>query len=198
MTQISIRRGDITTMGYQGIVNAANNTMRGGGGVDGAIHAAAGPDLKQYVIDNHPYGCHTGAAIVTPAFGKLLELGTEHIIHTVGPDCRVYTDPVLQRLLLESAYENCVIEAFKAGITSIAFPAISTGVYDFDPYDAAAIAIKTIARTVAQSNGFIEEVALVAFDEKMLEILNEAANEHARFWNVSFFDRVECSHDQPS
>ena len=124
---------DITTLGVSVVVNAANETLLGGGGVDGAIHRAAGPELKTYCAKLG--GCRTGEVRLTPGFG----LVSAWIVHTVGPVWK--GGRAGEAALLQCCYENCFALAMNAGLASIAFPAISTGVFGYPKLDAAAIAV---------------------------------------------------------
>ncbi len=152
--RLKILRGDITELAVDAIVNAANRSLLGGGGVDGAIHAAAGPDLLKAC--RQIGGCATGEAVITPGFG----LPARHVIHTVGPVWRggKRGEPEL----LANCYRNSLRLAVEHGIRTIAFPAISTGVYGYPPEKAARIAVREVARFL-QEDRTLREVILVAF-----------------------------------
>jgi O-acetyl-ADP-ribose deacetylase (regulator of RNase III) len=135
--RIEILEADITTLDVDTIVNAANRTLMGGGGVDGAIHRAAGPELKDAC---RPLGgCETGEAKITPGF----RLKARHVIHTVGPIWE--GGGADEEKLLASAYASSLALAKTHGLRTIAFPAISTGVYGFPADRAAGIAVATLA-----------------------------------------------------
>lgn len=130
---IEVIQGDITTLDVEAIVNAANSTLLGGGGVDGAIHRAAGPRLKEYC--RRLGGCPTGEARISPGF----DLPARRVIHTVGPVWHGGTRG--EAGLLESCYRNSFRLALAHDVKSIAFPAISTGVYGYPREQAADIAV---------------------------------------------------------
>ncbi|MFC6463793.1 O-acetyl-ADP-ribose deacetylase [Marinilactibacillus sp. GCM10026970] len=154
---IQVWRGDITTLNVDAIVNAANSSLLGGGGVDGAIHRAAGPELLEACkkLD----GAKTGEAKWTKGFN----LPSKYVIHTVGLVYKKGSSEVQRQLA--ACYENALEIAKNQGIQSIAFPAISTGIYGYPAEEAAEIAVKTIKRKLEQFPIRIE-VTLVAFDEK--------------------------------
>jgi O-acetyl-ADP-ribose deacetylase (regulator of RNase III) len=172
-TIITTIQGDITKINtVEAIVNAANNSLLGGGGVDGAIHRAAGKELLAECITLH--GCETGEAKITGAYN----LPCKYVIHTVGP---IWWS--LQRNkseLLANSYRNSLRVAVEHGIRSIAFPSISTGVYAYPLDQAAQIAVQTVKEFVEEHPGVMDEIIWVLFDLKTkaayddaLELLNE-------------------------
>jgi O-acetyl-ADP-ribose deacetylase (regulator of RNase III) len=146
---------DITTLAVGAIVNAANRSLLGGGGVDGAIHAAAGPQL--IAACRALGGCSTGAAKITPGY----RLPAEFIIHAVGPVWSGGDGGEAE--LLASCYRTALDLAAAHRLTSIAFPAISTGIYGFPPERAARIAVATVAATAAATNCGIERVVFCCY-----------------------------------
>jgi O-acetyl-ADP-ribose deacetylase len=158
--KIEIINTNITTLHVDAIVNAANNSLTGGGGVDGAIHKAAGSVLREYCATLK--GCETGWAKITPGFN----LPAKYVIHAVGPVWNNGTEG--EEELLAMCYINSLQLAIENNIKTIAFPCISTGAYRF-PFDkAAAIALQTID-TFLQKHQSIEKVFLVVFGEKDLK-----------------------------
>lgn len=153
--RLDICVADITTLDTDAIVNAANTTLLGGGGVDGAIHRAAGPDLlKACKILG---GCEAGSAKITPGF----RLKARYVIHAVGPVW--HGGDAHEDDLLSSCYRTALNLAAEHRLTSIAFPAISTGVYHFPPDRAARIAVGTVAAEVAASPGHLRQVLFCCF-----------------------------------
>ena len=162
---IEIVLEDISKLDVDAIVNAANNSLLGGGGVDGAIHRAAGPELLAACRPLN--GCDTGDAKVTEGYG----LPARYVIHTVGPiwSGGDQSEPEL----LASCYRRSLEEACDHGFETIAFPAISCGIYGFPPELAAPIAVGEIERFLP-ANAFPKKVLLVAFDEAMATVLSDA------------------------
>ena len=162
--------GDITRQDVTAVVNAANSTLLGGGGVDGAIHRAGGPEIlrecREIRKTIYPNGLPTGQAVITTAGN----LPATHVIHTVGP---VYgRDPELEAELLAACYQNSLLLARRHGVTSIAFPAISTGVYGYPKPEAAKIASATIKQFLTADDE-IQQVRLVFFQPRDARVFRE-------------------------
>lgn len=165
---IELIKGDITKIEVDAIVNAANTSLLGGGGVDGAIHKAGGKTIHEECqkIRNKQGGCKVGEAVITTA-GKL---PAKFVIHTVGPFWN--NGKGNEENLLASSYINSLNLALDNQIQSIAFPNISTGIYKFPKNRAAKIAIKTVTDFLATTNK-IERIAFVCFDDENYSIYNE-------------------------
>ena len=159
MTQITILRADITTRPLDAIVNAANSTLLGGGGVDGAIHDAAGPELLAECRTLG--GCAVGQAKATKAYGLH---PVKHVIHTVGPIFG--REPERDAQLLASCYEQSLTLAFDLGCKSVAFPSISTGAYGYPIEEASRIALGAIRRFVSENPGAIDLIEIVTFSHR--------------------------------
>lgn len=155
--QIQVVQGDITKLDCDGIVNAANRSLLGGGGVDGAIHRAAGPELLAECRTLH--GCRTGEAKITKGY----RLKAKYIIHTVGP---IYSGTAEDAAQLADCYRNSLDLAKEHDVHSIAFPAISTGVYGYPLEDAAEIAVKTVAQWLEDHADYAMQVIFCCFDAR--------------------------------
>lgn len=174
MERVEIVRGDITKLEMDAIVNAANERMLGGGGVDGAIHRAAGPKLKaacRELPEVRPgVRCPTGESRITPGFG----LPARYVIHTVGPIW--HGGDSGEPELLASCYRSALDLARENEVRSIAFPAISCGIYGYPPKRAAAVVRDSLGGFLADDDS-IERMLLVAFDEDVHAALEDAFGE---------------------
>lgn len=168
MATIEVIQGNITKIEVDAIVNAANSSLMGGGGVDGAIHRAGGPaileDCKKIVARQG--GCKTGEAVITTAGN----LPAKYVIHTVGP---IWSSSQQEKndKLLANCYRNSLQLAADNGCATIAFPNISTGVYRFPKDRAAKVAVSAVKEFI-ETNDKIEKVMFVCFDEENFELIN--------------------------
>ena len=164
-TVIELIRGDITRQETDAIVNAANNSLLGGGGVDGAIHRVAGPQL---LAETRTLGgCQTGDAKISGGYN----LKAHHVIHTVGPIYRP-NDPQIPRLLA-SAYRRSLEVAVENHLTTLAFPAISTGIFGYPLIEAASIALETVCE-FARANTHARLARFVLFDDRTFSVFGTA------------------------
>jgi len=152
---------DITTLGVDATVNAANSALLPGGGVCGAIHAAAGPDLAVACATVAP--CPTGEARITPGF----RLPARYVIHAVGPIWR--GGHAHEHELLAGAYRSSIARAREKGLKSIAFPAISTGIYGYPLRDATKVAVAAVREALGDDPGSLEQVVFACFNHEALD-----------------------------
>ena len=171
MMRFAIIQGDITQQAVDAIVNAANTTLLGGGGVDGAIHRAAGPELLDECRTLH--GCATGQAKITGGY----QLPARYVIHTPGPVWRGGSHGEAD--LLRSCYENCLTLAVQHGCRTVDFPSISTGVYRFPVRQAADIAVKTICPFL-DSHPELTRVRMVCFDPATKSAYEDALQQYSK------------------
>jgi O-acetyl-ADP-ribose deacetylase (regulator of RNase III) len=171
MTKIKLLQGDITKVDADAIVNAANSSLLGGGGVDGAIHRAGGKAILDecIAIRNKQGGCKTGEAVITTGGN----LPARYVIHTVGPVW--HGGKKQEEELLANAYNNSLQLAVDNGVETIAFPNISTGVYGFPKNEAAQIAVTTVKDFLAD-NDTIKQVIFVCYDEENYRLYETKLN----------------------
>ena len=169
-TRVFLVQGDITQQTTEAIVNAANSGLLGGGGVDGAIHRAAGPRLHQecLAIRARQGGCPTGHAVITTGG----ELPARYVIHAVGPVWRGGDND--EDKLLYQAYSNSLALAVEKGIKSVAFPSLSTGAYGFPIRRAASVALRALREFLTLNPGMLAEVRMVLFSKRDLEVYEKA------------------------
>lgn len=166
LAAVTCVRADITTLGVDGIVNAANAALRGGGGVDGAVHAAAGPGLLEELRRRYPRGGETGGVYETAGY----DLPARHVLHAVGPVWRGGGDG--EPAALASCYARSVRIASDLGLRSLAFPAISCGVYGYPHVEAADVALDALADALPGSG--LEDVRFALFSADLLDVFARA------------------------
>ena len=157
--RIELAHGDITTERLDAVANAANEALRGGGGVDGAIHRAAGPGLLDELISRHPGGTPTGTAVATDGH----DLPARWVLHAVGPVWRGGDEG--EEALLDAAYGSCLRLADELGAGSVGFPAISMGIYGYPADEGARVAVRAVAEHLRGETG-IELVRFVLFSDE--------------------------------
>ena len=170
-TRIELALGDITRQSVDAIANAANEALRGGGGVDGAVHRAAGAGLLEELRERYPQGTPTGTAVATAAHA----LPARWVFHAVGPVWRGGEHGEAE--LLAGAYRSCVRLAEELGATSLAFPAISMGIYGYPAHPAARIALRTVIDHAEPPGSVIELVRFVLFSDETYERFADALRE---------------------
>ncbi len=167
--RLELVQGDITRQETEAIGNAANSRLAGGGGVDGAIHRAGGPQIMVELKANYPTGCPTGEAVITGGGN----LKARYVIHAVGP---VYSGSPKDAQILSSAYRDSLELAVRHEIRTIAFPSISTGVYGYPVEEAAPVALKTVAEFL-KAHPEIQLVRFVLFDDRTFEAYAKALDQ---------------------
>jgi O-acetyl-ADP-ribose deacetylase (regulator of RNase III) len=168
-TKLSLERGDITKIAFDAIVNAANSSLLGGGGVDGAIHRAGGPRILEEckAIRARQGGCPTGEAVITTGG----DLPARFVIHTVGPVFED-NDPMMP-VLLGNCYRNSLRLALENDLKTVAFPNISTGIFGYPKQEACAVAIQAVQAFLSENQGVLEEIRFVCFDEENFDLYSE-------------------------
>lgn len=168
--RLDLALGDITTVRVDAIANAANEALRGGGGVDGAVHRAAGPGMLAELRSRYPDGTPTGTAVATDAY----DLPARWVLHAVGPVWSGGNDDEPE--LLAAAYRSCLKLADELGARSVAFPAISMGIYGYPPPDGARVAVQTVVDCL-RGETQVEMVRFILFSEETYELFSEALAE---------------------
>ena len=171
LAHLQLLKGDITAIRVDAIVNAANSELAGGGGVDGAIHRAGGPEIMREldVIREKEGGCRTGSAVITGAGF----LPAKYVIHAVGPRYRDGRHGESE--LLTSCYTTSLQVAAERGVKTMSFPSISTGIYGFPIWEAAEVAVRTVAGWLREHSQPIHTVKLIQFSERDHELYREHA-----------------------
>ena len=170
--------GDITKIRVDAIVNAANSSLAGGGGVDGAIHRAGGPAIMRELDEIRAVsgGCPTGSAVVTAAGA----LPAQFVFHAVGP---IYRDGRHgEAAQLAACYRKCLELAEEHNVRTISFPAISTGAYGYPIQEAAGIALETVAAHLEKPDGHVREIFLVLFDQSFYQLYQRASTHSLSNW----------------
>ena len=172
-TEVILKKGDITDEKTDAIVNAANSSLMGGGGVDGAIHRKGGPDIlkecKRIRKEKYPDGLPTGQAVITTGG----DLKARHVIHTVGPIW--HGGDRGEEELLTQCYRNCLRIAIKYDLKSIAFPSISTGAYRYPVEEASGVALRTVKEYYIEENNALDIVIYVLFSDRDLKVYQRTA-----------------------
>jgi O-acetyl-ADP-ribose deacetylase (regulator of RNase III) len=172
--ELALEQGDITRFAADAVVNAANSSLLGGGGVDGAIHRAGGPSILEECKKLRavmPRGCPPGQAVITTAGN----LPAKHVIHTVGPIWR--TGNQNEPKILADCYSNSLSLALEHGLKTIAFPSVSTGAYGYPTSEAAKVAVSAVRRFVDKHHGGLTRITWVLFDRKTFDAYRAALAE---------------------
>ena len=169
-SQLEIVMGDITTQQVDAIANAANSALRGGGGVDGAIHRAAGPGLLDELRRRYPNGTPTGTAVETGGH----DLPARWVLHAVGPVWQGGAQD--EERLLAEAYRSCLRLADEIGARSVAFPAISMGIYGYPPPEGARVATRSVAEYLQGTTG-VDVARFVLFSDETFDLFRAALSE---------------------
>lgn len=170
MSSLKFEICDITQVAVDAIVNAANKTLLGGGGVDGAIHSAAGPELLEECRGLN--GCETGEAKITRGY----DLPSDFVIHTVGP---VYSGADSDPVLLADCYRNSLDLAVEHDLHSVAFSAISTGVYGYPLADAAAVVLPVVSQWLVDHADYSMDILLTCFDNQVYDSYSDYVEKYA-------------------
>ncbi len=178
LARLSCERGDITGVDVDAIGNAANAELAGGGGVDGAIHRAAGPGMMRELTERYPRGCSTGECVITAGY----DLPARFVLHCVGPIWRGGDHG--ESAQLASTYRSALALAESVGATTLAFPAISAGIYGYPHRPSADVALSALALDLA-SRPSIESVRMILFSEELHRIYSTALAELARTISAS-------------
>lgn len=169
MAKIEVVRGSLLDQNVDAIVNAANTSMRGGGGIDGAVHRKAGPELIQELMRVAPHGTKTGKVVVTPGFGT----GFQYVLHVAGPFWSGGQRG--EEEALRECYANAALKAIELGVRGIGFCGISTGIYRFPLEKAAPIAISAVAESTANSS--LEQVVFAMFQEDEFQVFRDTLDQ---------------------
>lgn len=196
-TDVDVLPGSVLDHDLEMIINAANNRMRGGGGLNGAIQSAAGPELLDHLVENYPHGAETGQAVVTPGF----KLRHPWIAHVAGPDARLGLPN--QAELLHNSYTTSLDRAKEKGVRSVGLPSLSTGIYEYPLHEAASIAMNAVKQWLMGNHDHkIEKIVFAMFAPEELEAYQRAMKQHegqernaSKNIRIAWFDPDEFDDD---